>query len=164
MQQAQSRGLDSRAAGIIDVECNDGQKYYMGDPVNFLLLEGPQSVWALSAGMAQHLGDTDLLDVGEIAGYVAGTICGDAFGIPRLPDGHTTSDSPVNYVQNLWQTVLPDVDHRAPEPLERVVLFGLAIQKVMEIAKDVIPPSAALRIVMECAIPMAKLDPEKIKG
>lgn len=164
LQQVRSRGMDTRAAGIVDVECNDGRKFYMGDHINFLLLEGPQSVWALSAGMAQHLGDTDLLDVTEVTGYVAGTLCGDTFGIPRLPDGHPTFDLPLNYVRDLWNVVLPHVDRRAPEPLERVVLFGLAIQKVMEMAKEVVAPSIALRIVMECAVPMAKIDPDTITG
>jgi hypothetical protein len=159
LEQVAAKGADFQSCGIMQVSCADGKNYYLGDPINELLLEGQHSVWALAAGTAQNLGVTKLLDVAEIAGYVAGTLGGPKFGEPRLPDGHPISDLPINYVKNIWPVAAPQLAQRAPEPYERVVLLGLAIQNVMEMGRTAIDPALALHIVMECAVPMAKLDP-----
>jgi hypothetical protein len=44
------------------------------------------------------------------------------------------------------------------QPSEWPFLFGLAIQQALDMGKDVLPNEEALQIVMECAIPMSKVD------
>jgi hypothetical protein len=43
-------------------------------------------------------------------------------------------------------------------PSEWSILFGLAIQDIIEMGKEAIAPDIALSIVMESAIPMSKID------
>jgi hypothetical protein len=159
LRHANEHGLDTRQHGIVDVECADGTKYYLGNPINKMLVEGERSIWALAAGMAEHLGVSELPDIREIASHVAGSLGKESFGKPRLPADHKLSDLPVNYVRNVWPAILPLVERFAPGPIEKVVLIGLANQQVMDLGKSAIEPGLALRIVMECAVPMAKLDP-----
>lgn len=162
LKQAIAMGQDPRDCGIIDIETSDGQRFYTGNHINYLLGEAETSLWALVAGMVNHLGSQDYPDFGEIAGHVAGTFGTGDFGIPRLPDNHQLQDLPINYVQTLWPVVLPLVEKRAPALKDRVILFGFAIQNAIEMGKDVIPPSVAGKLVMECAVPMSRIDPSRI--
>jgi hypothetical protein len=144
------------------IETSSGERFFTGDPINHLLAESETSLWALVAGMINHLGSEAYPDVGEIAGYVVSTFGNNDFGRPRLPENHQPSDLPINYVRALWPHVLPHVEKRAPGAKDRVLLFGFAIQNVMEMGKDVIAPSVAGKLVMECAVPMSRIDPARI--
>jgi len=162
LKQAAALGRSTRDCGIADVETSDGGRYYLGDPINALLGETDLSLWALVAGMVNHLGSQDYPDFAEIAGHVAGTLGGPDFGIPRVPEQHRPSDLPINYVRNIWPVILPHVEHRVPLLQERVTLFGFAVQNVIQMGKDIIQPTLAGKLVMECAVPMSKLDPGKV--
>lgn len=159
LKQAAALGRNTRDCGIVDVEMDDGSRYYLGEPINKLLAGIDLSLWSLTAGMINHLGSEDYPDFAEIAGHVSGTLGGPAFGLPRLPDKHRPGDLPINYVRALWPVLLPSIEHRAPTLQERVTLFGFAVQNVIKMGKDVIPPAIAGTLVMECAVPMSKLDP-----
>lgn len=162
LKQVAAANRSTRECGIMDVETVDGSRYYLGDPVNHLLAGNDLSLWALVAGMINHLGSQEYPDFAEISGHVAGTLGGPEFGKPRVPDQHKPSDLPINYIRDLWPLVLPMIEHRAPVLQERVTLFGFAVQNVIQMGKDVISPAMAGKLVMECAVPMAKIDPAKL--
>ncbi|WP_024280330.1 hypothetical protein [Xanthobacter sp. 126] len=162
LKQAAALKQSSREFGIVDVETHDGGRYYFGDPINYFLGESNMSLWGLVAGMINELGSEEYPDFPEIAGHVARTIGEPEFGFPRLPGHIEPRDLPVNYVRGAWPAVLPLVEHWVPVLEERVVVFGLAAQNVMQIGKDVIPPPVAGKLIMECAVPMAKLDPARL--
>lgn len=162
LKQATALGRTTRDCGIVDVETSDGGRYYLGDPINALLGETDRSLWALVAGIVNHLGSQDYPNFAEIAGHVAGTLGGSDFGVPRVPEKHRPSDLPINYVRNLWPAILPHIEHRVPLLQERVTLFGFAVQNVIQMGKDVIEPALAGKLVMECAVPMSKLDPARV--
>lgn len=148
-----------RAYGIVDVETNDGSLYYFGDPVNHLLAGPGLSLYALVAGVVDQCGSRDLPDVAGIAAHVAGTVGGAEFGIPRVPDRHRPASLPIEYVRDLARHILPVVERHAPILEERVTLFGFAIQNVIRMGQNVIPADMAGTLVMECAVPMARIDP-----
>ena len=135
----------------------DGIIYFFGDGINKPLAESEHSVWSLAAGAAEHLGGK-VPDVNQIFAHVAATVGGEQFGIPRIPDGHTPGDLPLNYLKVIWPSVFPVAIDFCEEPGDLPVLFGLAIQQALEMAGDVIDPGLAVTIVMECAIPMSKMD------
>ena len=138
----------------------NGKKYYFGDLPNKPLAEGQVSIWGSVAGILQHLGEGSLPDIKATFTHVSSTIGGDGFGIPQVPDKHKPSDLPLNYVKTMWQPLLPIMDKFCERPIERPILLGVAIQQAIEMAKDVIPPTIAAQLVMECAIPMSKIGPE----
>lgn len=161
-RQAAALGRNTRDCGIIDLETSDGNRYFLGDPINKLLAGTELSLWALVAGMVNHLGSDDYPNVAEIAQHVAATLGGPDFGRPRVAKQHQPSDLPINYVRDLWPLVLPSIEHRAPALKERVILFGFAAQNVIQMGKELIPPAIAGKLVMECAVPMSRLDPERL--
>lgn len=40
--------------------------------------------------------------------------------------------------------------------------LGFALQRAIVVGKDAIDPTVAARVVIECAVPMAKIDPAKV--
>ncbi|HIQ14149.1 MAG TPA: hypothetical protein EYH38_01080 [Leucothrix sp.] len=144
------------------VETRDGSKYYFGDLPNKPLVEGQFSVWGLVAGITQHLQKSKLPDINTIFSHVSGTVGDSQFGIPRIPEKHKPGDLPINYVASIWPTLLPVIDMFCDKPTERPILLGLAIQQVIEMGKDVIPPLMAAQLVMECAVPMSKIGPDRL--
>lgn len=161
LKQAAALGRSHREVGIMEVETSDGNRYYFGDPINNLLAGSDLSLWALVAGVVNHLGSQDYPDFQDIARHVGSTLGSPEFGRPRVPDQHKPGDLPVHYVRDLWPLVLPLLERRAPVLQERVTFFGFAVQNVMQMGKDVIAPAVAGKLVMECAVPMSKLDPSK---
>jgi len=145
---------------VVSVGTKDGRTFYFGEAINARLYTDQHSVWALAAGMAQHLGATRLVDVHEIAGHVSETVGSPQFGVPRLPPGHPLGKTPAEFVREAWPALSERRNYFCPEPREWPIIFGLAAQQVMEMAKDVLDPEIALTIVMECAVPMSKIDPK----
>jgi hypothetical protein len=140
----------------------DGRNYFAGDAINAPLLEAPVSIAGLVLGMAQKLGlpASEFPNPAEIAGYVASTIGGPQFGIPRLASGASPpSEPPLNLVRAYWPALLPKVKAYCPRPQEWPLLYGLATQQAMETVRSVLPPALSARLALECAVPMAKLDP-----
>jgi hypothetical protein len=64
----------------------------------------------------------------------------------------------VNYLKALWPTLFPTVKLFCPNPVDWPILFSLAIQEAIAMGKSVIPPDLSLKIIMESAIPMSKVD------
>lgn len=142
----------------------DGRSYFFGNRLNQPLAESQYSVWGLTAGKAQSFGCTELPDINEIFSYVTTTVGGDRFGLPRILEGHRPGALPLNYLKALWTGIMPTVRRFCVQPAEWPILFGIAIQEAMTIGKDVIDPKLATVIVMECAVPMSKIDPELVLG
>ena len=135
----------------------DGITYFFGDAINRPLAESQYSVWSLTAGAAQQLG-AQLPDLTEIFAHVSMTVGTDAFGKPRIPEHHTPGDLPLNYLRVIWPSIFPLTLGFCDEPADLPALFGTAIQYALQMAKDVIDPGLAATIVMECAIPMSKVN------
>lgn len=139
------------------VSCTNGKTYYFGDLLNKPLIENKYSIWSLAAGAAQQLGAKDIIDVTDIVRHVAETVGSINFGVPRISEDHRPGDTPVNLLKVIWPTLHPLVKQFCENPSEWPIAYGLAIQDVMGMGKDVIDPGLALSIVMECAIPMSKV-------
>jgi hypothetical protein len=153
-----ARQFQTMSNGVYTVQTKAGKTFFFGDAINQPLLESQYSVWSLAAGTAKANGCSQLLDLEEIVKHVSQSVGHDTFGSPRIPEGHQPSDSPINILKPLWPVMLPTVQMFCPSSDEWPILFGLAIQQVMDMGKSVIKPDLALLIVMESAIPMSKID------
>lgn len=152
----EEKGMSEKVVFTI-IGCADGSQYFFGDMVNKPLAENQYSVWALATGTVKHLGVQQLININDIFSHVVGTVGSNNFGIPRIPEGHNVGDLPQNYLKHLWPVFLPVAKQFCPAS-EWPILFGLAVQEGIVFCKDVIDPLLALSIVMECAVPMAKID------
>jgi len=157
--QALVKGLPETAA-FQTVATKDGKKYFGGDPLNNVLVNSKYSIWGLAAGAAQEAGAKELPDIHEMFKYTSSVLGEPEFGIPRIPENHSAGDSPLNYLKALWPAIFPTVKLFCPSPSEWPILYGLAIQEAITMSKSIIAPDLSLKIVMESAIPMSKIDPE----
>lgn len=152
--------IEKNVNSFMEVEGADNNKYYFGDLPNKYLAEDNYSIWSLVAGKAQDLTEDELPDINEIFTHVTNTVGGKDFGIPRIIENHKPSDMPINYVSTVWNNIQPIIDKFCEHPSERPILLGLAIQEIITMGKDTLPPSLAVSIVMECAVPMSKIGSE----
>jgi hypothetical protein len=140
------------------IATKDGKEYFFGDPLNNLLANSQFSVWALAGGAAQHNGAKALPDLEEIFQHTASVVGGEKFGIPRVPEKHVAGDLPVNFLKIIWPELFPTLKRFCPDPAGWPILYGFAIQEAMDASKAAIDPALALKIVMESAVPMSKVD------
>lgn len=155
---ARAQGLDETAHFFVRAEGADGRAYFFGDALNKPLAEDQYSVWSIAAGGAQAAGCTDIPEPGDVFAHVAATVGSPEFGLPRLPPEHLLHDTPLNYVEAFWTQIFPMISRFCPDPAHWPILLGLAIQDIMSQARDVLDPCLALKIVMECAVPMSKVE------
>jgi len=144
------------------VECTDGSKFYLGDSLNSALAGGQYSVLSLAAAAAESLGMTGMSEnyvpmIEELLDHTMSTMGGQDFGIPRLPQQHMPASNPIEYAK-LWPVIHSKIYLFCPDPSHWPVLFGIAIQNAMDMAKNAIVPSVAIKIIMESAVPMSKID------
>lgn len=154
---AVSQGLPEVAL-LTQVETKDGKTYFFGDNLNKLLAESQYSVWGVAAGGAQQAGCANLVEVSEIFQHTSSTVGTAAFGVPRIPEEHRPHDTPLNYVRTLWPALRPLVVKFCPNPEHWPILLSLSIQEVIAMGKSVLDPCLALRIAMESAVPMSKVN------
>ena len=156
-EQNVKSGAKSAPSGLTMVTGADGRKYYFGSALNKLLAEDRYSVWSLTAGTIEQLGKP-LPDLTDIFKHATATVGSAQFGVPRLPEGHGTGSLPINYLNAFWPKVLPIAQRFCEEPAHLPMVFALAIQHAILMGKDVIDPTLAGTIAMECAVPMSKVD------
>ena len=136
----------------------DGATYYFGDAINHFLLEDRLSLWSLAAGAVAALGE-EVPDVIPLVQHVSATVGSEAFGEIHYPEGTSADGAPADYVRHLFPDVQENFARLGLEPTEWPTAFGLAAQDFLRMARDVVAPPAALLVLMECAIVMAKVDP-----
>lgn len=144
---------------FVAVKDADGSSLLCGDMLNKPLAEDRYSVCSVLAGAAVRLGLDDIvqkLDVNEIFKYNASVMFTDKYGIPRLPDGRSTSDTEVNYVTALWPAFRPMALKFVTED-KLPLVFAFAAQEAVVFAKDALDPITAMRLVIESAVAMSKV-------
>jgi hypothetical protein len=154
---ARAQGLDE-TADFIRAKGSDGKVYFFGNALNKPLAESQYSVWSMAAGGAQGAGCKGILEPNEVFGHVAETVGSAEFGLPRLPPEHPMHDTPLNYVEAFWPKLFPMISKFCPNPEHWPILLGIAIQDIMSQGKKALDPCLALKIVMECAVPMSKVN------
>ncbi len=153
-------GATLEAAGIVTVESADGRHFLFGDLPNRFLLESELALLSLALGGAQACGGQVSLEmVHQVMKHVAGSVGTSAFGVPVVPSPHEPGDLPSNYVRHLWSRVVECLDLYEVPVEGRPAAIGFAIQHAIDAGKQALDPTLAARIVVECAVPMAKLDP-----
>ncbi|MBA4099069.1 MAG: hypothetical protein C0484_20180 [Rhodospirillum sp.] len=145
------------------METPSGATYFFGDTLDSLLVSmEPKhvSVWKIVAGGVLAAGGEHLPNTNDLLRHCAATAGTSAFGLPRLPDDHLPSILPRAAVERFWpgaRLLLSLAD-----PLQWPLLMAHAAQKLMLAMKGSIAPDLAVKIVMEAAVPMSRVDPTTV--
>ena len=139
-----------------------GRRAFFGSLIEDALLEEEMSVWRMVEAQAKTLGAVRLPDPREILRFVQANYADKNYGLPRLPEAHMPRDLPSNFVRYLMPSYLPMLQKYDPNPDCFKTSFGYAIQSLMAESCEDIDPATAAKLVMECAVPMASLDPAEV--
>lgn len=164
MDRLRELGQTPKEAGMLDVGAKDGSVYYFGDLPNRFLCESELALLSLALGMAQHCGGAVSLEmIHDCMKRTAASIGGPAFGMPVVPEGHLPGDLPINYVTHIWPEIRKALETYEVPPQQRPATLGFALQRAIDAGKAALDPGMAARIAVECAVPMAKLDPARFR-
>lgn len=175
LAQAQARALLVTGAlprtdtALLEVKVKSGERYFFGDSINACLLDGDAkspSFWQMAAPIAGP-GNAANIDVLEIAKHTAGEIGNKTFGKPRVDARYKLSEQPIDALR-LHGPVLANrlVEMQLPTT-HLMPTFGLVAQSFAQFAagqvKDApvnvaMAPVDIVRLYMESAVPMSKLD------
>jgi hypothetical protein len=149
--QARAAGK-AETDGLHQLTTEDGGAFLVGEPLAQALFGGRYSPWSLAAGAAEQAGCRALPDPAELHRHGMETLGHDSFGVPRVPSSHLPMPESLELLPAIWPAVMPLVQRLCPDPSEWPILFGLLAQQIITMAKEVLDPCLALRIVMDTAV------------
>ena len=151
---------------FVVIETRSGEVFFFGDLLNAVLVSkdgaqnaesGHASIWKIVSSAGYEAGALNLPDVTDIIKHCAATVGGQDFGIPRIPDAHMPEIMPREALSRFWHATRRKL--AVTEPMSWPLHLALAAHKQIVDLKDAIRPDIAVRIVMEAAVPMSKIDP-----
>lgn len=154
--------LSLQAPEVIVMTLSDGSRRYFGNFLNRRLAEQQISLFNLTAGMAKKLGATVFPDLPELFERVTKSATTVEFGVPRLPNGLGMDPPPEEMVRRRFPTCLPVLERYSLHPDDYFAACAFAIQQVIARSEGLIDPTLCVQIVMECAVPMSKIDPRSV--
>ena len=143
-------------------ESEAGEKFYFSAETDKLMGSlDPRylSIWKIiNATSKSTTGEHP--DVTELLAHCAATVGTPEFGIPRLPDGRQPNMLPRDAVNRLWAKAR---QHLAKtEPTLWPMNIAVAARSLIVSAQRAVPMPVAVKIVMEAAVPMSRLDPATV--
>jgi hypothetical protein len=155
---------------LVEVATKSGEKYYFGDAINACLFEGSKdspSFWNLAAGAARDPKIGDKINLLEIARRAAKDVGGKDFGRPSIGSRHKVTELPIDAVRAHGPWLLARFLELNLDPLRLMYVFSSVAQSFAQFAAGEIKEVKAdtpmkradiVRLYMESAIPMSKLD------
>jgi len=158
---------------LVEVQTTDGQTFYYGDAINACVLEGDEkhpSLWNYIAAAAKDPRIADKVNLGEMAEHVARTVGTPEFGKPRFGAAFNLTETPLEAVQTHGAQLRSKFRELEVPDTEFVSLFGRVGQALAGFAAgeqgiepDVkLPREAGIRLFMEAAVPMSKLQLSRV--
>ncbi|HKP25309.1 MAG TPA: hypothetical protein VJV39_15690, partial [Dongiaceae bacterium] len=143
-------------------ETDSGEKFYFCAETDKLMGSlDPRylSIWKIINAISKSA-SVEHPDVTELLAHCAATIGTPEFGIPRLPDGRQPNILPRDAVNRLWAKAR---QHLAKtEPTLWPMNIAVAARSLIVSAQRAVPMPVAVKIVMEAAVPMSRLDPATV--
>lgn len=138
----------------------DGRTYYLGEAIDGPLVDNQLSVWNIILGGPAASGMVDPPDRPELLAHVTASLGTAQFGLPRLAlGGYPPAEPPLGFVRAFWPLLLPKAKLFCPLPEQWPVLYAFAVQQAVDLCKDAVRPHIAVRLALECAVPMSRVDP-----
>lgn len=162
IDQLAKQGLSPKAGGMMEVADREGNLYFFGDSPNSLLAESETSLLSLALGAAQAHGAPISFDmVLESMKRTAGAVGSAEFGYVDVPEANRPGLPAFEWVRHGRRKMIEALDlYEVPQAL-RPAAVGFALQRAISEGREVLDPMIAARIAIDCAVPMAKVDPRR---
>ena len=159
------QNLDPRQI-LVGAVTKTGETFYFSDAMNWILFERmdepPYSIWSYVAGA---VGDVENLpDVIETVRFAARMVGTREFGVPRVRREHLPHRMPRVTLNQNWQQVHDSLARAGRPPMAWPFDLARAAQQLVRACEGKLALPLAAKLVMEAAIPMAKVDPQTVQG
>jgi hypothetical protein len=136
--------------------------FFLGDAINlFLFSTMPDRLSFLSLPTTALSNVSEIPDISELVRHVSQTLGGKEFGRPRVPPSVELPELPQAALAKTWGKVRQILQNR--RPAEWPALLGAAAFHIVNSNRNAMPPPIAIRILLEAAVPMSKLDPMTVE-
>lgn len=140
---------------LIEVGCKNGKNYYMGDNLNYFLIESQYSVYHLVVGIYHHLApEKPLPDIHQYASTCVGNLGKEDYKIW----GNVPEQEMIKINLSFWEKSHAVAERYCKNPEEIPILYGLMLQQAMTDAMKVLTPEKCLDETLENILFSAKLD------
>jgi hypothetical protein len=139
-----------------------GEKFYFSSETDKLIGSlDPRylSIWKIVTGNTRT-STGEHPEVVEMMEHCAATIGTPEFGVPRLPDGRQANLLPRDAVNRLWAKARQQL--AKTEPTLWPMNMAVAARSLIVAAQRAVPTPVAIKIVMEAAVPMSRIDPATV--
>jgi hypothetical protein len=140
----------------------DGLAYFVGDLPTRYLYEHQHSLLNIALPWAMKHGAELTHDfLHEPVRHVTQSVGTRDFGIPRLPAEYTPDMLPIDLALAAWPQAEHSFESVGLAIDWRPAAMGFAIGKAIDKAAHSLDPMILAKIVVECAVPMAAVDPSR---
>lgn len=163
---------------LVVVTTKSGETLYFGDLINGYLVpqaasKYPYTLWGMIAAsaMANGLPQTDLPDTNLMFRHVSETVGGPEFGVPTVGKEHQPQLEARQLLNIFWpraRFIFTRTDGPGPAKGHSVapeywpVICEEVANQLFRQTKDTLDPRIGLKLVMESAIAMSKVDPKSV--
>ena len=140
----------------------DGTRYFYGNMIDDRLFGGEDSVCEILFDKGKRLGITAAPDISSVVAHSQSVMGTRDFGMVRVSQDHCPRDLPSNFVRYLMPSYIPLLRRYDPDPEKFRHSFAFAVCRLMEQNCETLSPDLALKIAIECAVPMSRLDPAEV--
>jgi hypothetical protein len=136
--------------------------FFMGESINQFLFSTPVGRLSfLSMAAATLSNPGELCDIPDLLRHVVGSMGRDTFGQPRVPPSVSLPELPLAALKRNWPRVTDAL--RSYRPAEWPVFLGAAANKIIYTSRTQLAPPVAVRILLEAAVPMSKVNPATVE-
>jgi len=148
--------------GVMVIGTKSGAEYYFGGMLNHVLVDHPVESLLAQVCAPLHAAGSSVPDALLMVNRVAATVGSDEFGVPDLPAEHAVDASAVRVVTLLWNDAVraAALDELPPQTWTNTFLHAIRI--LNKNTPGLLDETMRARIVLECALPAAHLDPVAI--
>lgn len=141
--------------GLYVIDTEIGQKYYMGDALNYYLLENRYSVYSLVAGIYHSWEPSK--EIPELKNYVVNSVNNLGNEKYRIW-GYVNPTEMTGPYKSAWDSFEKKTRRYCADSSEWPILYGMALQMAMNDAIQAISKEQCFDMVMENLLFMAKMD------
>ena len=156
-------------ASLNKVSCKDGSVLYYGDEIDRHLVSGAGGEYPLSGflrGAVLHAGHTqdEIVGDADVLRTVETAASTEHFDVVKAPDGQAPFWDVSLMLRHVWPKARAVLEHRVrpatvskPAPVQHwPVIASVVAQQYVGLAKDIVPPPAAMAMILESAIKASK--------
>ncbi|WER45623.1 hypothetical protein CupriaWKF_15200 [Cupriavidus sp. WKF15] len=150
---------------LVHARTRSNESFILGEAINqFLFVAGPDRLSFLSTAAACLQGAHQLPDIRELAAHAIRTMGSEAFGVPRFPGPGQFLEQPRVALNKIFKIVADCFRRDNHSPANWPALLGIVAFRIIDAHKHILPPASAVKMLLESAVPMSKIDPSTVNG